>query len=674
MEITTYLYILLAVIIALAIAAFQYFYKSKSRSKTTVFLAFLRFLALFSLLLLVINPTIESQLLETVKPKLLVAIDNSSSIKFLKNDVQVNETLQTIKEDNDLNKKFDVNYFAFAEETKELDTLGFKSNNTNILNTISSLDNLNKDKNASVIVITDGNQTLGTDYSFYRSKSTIFPIAVGDTIPQEDLKISKLNVNRYSFLNNTFPVEAFINYNGKNTISTNLTVVQGNSTVYRKTVTFSQNKNSEKVNFNLTANRVGALNYRISVSSFPNEFNTINNRKNFVVDVIDEQSKIALVSDFIHPDIGMLKRSIETNKQRKVDILTAESAINLKDYQLIILYQPNRGFKNIFERLVENSSNYFIISGNQTDWNFLNNIQTDFSKSTINQSEDYQAAINTSYSSFALDDLNFNDFPPLQAKFGEIRFNLPYEAILYQNVNGIQINNPLLATFSDKNRRGAILLGENSWKWRAFSYTQNKSFTDFDGFINKLVQYLSLKKKLNRLELNYLPVVYQNDVIKIEATYFNSNYEVDTRANLSLSLVNKQNKSVKIFPFRLNGQYYEANIPNLSSGDYNFTVDVEGQNMQRGGSFTVLDYNIEQQFTYTNMTSLNSLASNSNGKLYHFTNYKNLLENLKTSNNYKPIQKSASRQSQLINWKWLLGLVVLFLSLEWFIRKYYGKI
>ena len=65
-----------------------------------------------------------------------------------------------------------------------------------------------------------------------------------------------------------------------------------------------------------------------------------------------------------------------------------------------------------------------------------------------------------------------------------------------------------------------ILFGENSWKWRAMSYTQNKSFTPFDSFINKLVQYLAITKKFNRIELDYLPIVYQNDLVKISASYF----------------------------------------------------------------------------------------------------------------------------------------------------------
>ena len=94
--------------------------------------------------------------------------------------------------------------------------------------------------------MSDGNQTLGSDYAFYNSKHRILPIVVGDTLPKDDLKISKLNVNRYSFLNNSFPVEVFVNYNGDQNITSLLRVTQGATTVYSKTLRFFKRQNCLK--------------------------------------------------------------------------------------------------------------------------------------------------------------------------------------------------------------------------------------------------------------------------------------------------------------------------------------------------------------------------------------------------------------------------------------------
>ena len=673
MDITTVLFIILAVIASLAIAIFQYFYKSKSRTKGIILLAFLRFLGLFLMLLLLINPKIESRTFETLKPKLVLAVDNSSSIKELRGDLITTEFLNSIKKNSILNKKFDIDQFSFGANLRQADSLTFTENSTNISQALASLNTL-YNENAAVLLVTDGNQTLGADYSFYKSKSKLFPVIVGDTTKQEDIKISKLNANKYAFLGNNFPVEVFVNYEGVNTVNATVLVQNGNTTVFRKNVSLSSENNSAQITFTIPATQVGVKNYNTSISVLNNEKNTINNRKSFTVEVIDEQSKIAIISDITHPDLGMLKRSIETNKQRKVVLLSPTDDINFKDYQLLLLYQPNAGFATIFKDIEEDPINTFMITGPQTDWNFLNGVQNNFQKDVITQTEDYLGAFNPNYGAFVVDDTDFDNFSPLQAFFGDITFNIPHEVLLFQNVDGFETENPLLATYATNDRRGAVLFGENSWKWRALSYVQHKSFAIFDSFINSIIQYLATTKKFNRIELDYSPIAYQNDLIKIAATYFDNNYTIDTRAALVLTIKNTETQQESQYPLRLNKNVFEANLSDLKSADYIFSVRVKGQNLIRNGSFTILDYNIEQQFTYANVDGLNALAIHADGKAFHIDQSQELIQFLEADTNYKSIQKSVKKSVPLVDWKWLLGLIVLCFSFEWFIRKYRGLI
>tara|TARA_R110002073_G_scaffold72537_1_gene177340 strand:- start:334711 stop:336684 length:1974 start_codon:yes stop_codon:yes gene_type:complete len=657
----------------MAIAVFQYFYKSKTKAKTMLFLAFLRFLGVFSILLLLINPKIESNVLEIVKPNLVVAIDNSSSIKHLKSETKVLDLVTIIKNDTELSAKFNVSYFSFDEDTKQLDSLEFSTNRTNIRQSLKSFSNLYKE-NAAMVLITDGNQTVGRDYSYFMSNAQVFPVVVGDTVKHEDLKTTRVNANKYAFLGHNFPVEVFVNYNGINDVNALLTVKKENTTVFKKNVLLDASNTSAQITFNLPATQVGIANYTASLSYLTQEQNKINNRNSFSVEVVNEASKIAIVSAITHPDLGMLKRAIETNKQRQVTIFTPENVPKLSDFQLVVLYQPTTAFDRLFKELNSTSTNRFVITGTQTDWSFLNGIQQDFKKNSIAQTEDYLATTNANYSAFILDELNVEGFPPLQGYFGDITFSTAYETLLFQNIGGFKTETPLLATFTTNDKRGAVLFGENSWKWRAVSFKNSKSFTNFDRFINKLVQYLSIKKMNNRLELDYLPIVYQNDLVKIEATYFDNTFTIDNRASLVLDLVNKETKETKQFPFLLNKDTYEVNLDNLKSADYNFTVRVNNQNTVRSGSFTVLDYNVEQQFTYANTADLKKVASNTGGQLYHISKSQQLLEKIKADNNYKSIQKSTKKSVSLLDWKWLLAMVIFFFSAEWFIRKYRGLI
>ncbi len=86
MTTNTILLLLLSLVIAGGLSYFQYFYKAKNHSNVNVFLAFLRFLIIFGLLVLLINPVMTKNSLQVTKTPLAIAVDNSSSITALKSD------------------------------------------------------------------------------------------------------------------------------------------------------------------------------------------------------------------------------------------------------------------------------------------------------------------------------------------------------------------------------------------------------------------------------------------------------------------------------------------------------------------------------------------------------------------------------------------------------------
>ena len=66
------------------------------------------------------------------------------------------------------------------------------------------------------------------------------------------------------------------------------------------------------------------------------------------------------------------------------------------------------------------------------------------------------------------------------------------------------------------------------------------------------------------------------------------------------------------------------------------------------------------------------MANNTNGKVYYPNQIENLIKSLLENENYIPTQKETIKKSPLIDWIWLLILVVLSLATEWFVRKYNG--
>lgn len=675
MQTTTLLYIILALLLSISIAYFQYFYKVKKNPKINILLFSLKTLSLFLLGLLLLNPTIKNQEIENVKPILSVLVDNSESTKYFKQEKNVEEILHKVKNQAKLNEKFDIKLFTFGTSLNLLDSLPFNENKTNISDAIGSVNELFKNDNGAILMLTDGNQTIGNDYEFVNSKQPISALVIGDTIQYKDLKISQLNVNKYSYIKNKFPVETLLYYEGKEAVTSQFSIYNNGKTIFSQKINFSPEKKSQTVIANLQATKEGQNYFTASIRKLVNEKNTKNNSKSFSVEVINEQTKVLILSSVLHPDLGALKKSIESNKQRTADIVMIDKFNNqLSNYQLVIMYQPSYQFNKIISTLKQQNSNYFIVSGANTDWNFLNQQQLGFTKKAINETENYGANYNAGFVTFLQKDIGFNQFSPLKDKYGEVLITKPHQTILFQNINGIETQQPLLTTIEQHNQKGAVLFGEGIWKWRASSFLNGNSFQDFDEFIGNLVQYLASTKKRNRLEVKSESLYTANSTIIISAFYTDSNFKFDNRASLELSITNLDTKETKKQPFSLVNNAYQIEIENLIGGNYSYKVSVNGQSISRNGKFKITDYKIEEQFTNANYLKLEKVTNRTGGNLYFPNNIDLALDNLVNNKSFFTTQKSSIKEQNLIDWKWILFFIIGLLSVEWFIRKYYGKI
>jgi hypothetical protein len=263
----------------------------------------------------------------------------------------------------------------------------------------------------------------------------------------------------------------------------------------------------------------------------------------------------------------------------------------------------------------------------------------------------------------------------LQSEFGDVSFNAPIETILYKKVfNDSVVQPPLLVTFEKRKRRVAVLLGEHIWKWRAQSYLNKKSFRQFDNFIGKLMQYLTSNAKRSRLNMNYESFYNGNGAIKISAQFFNKNYEFDNNALLNITLKNVDSNETTVLPFILKHNFYEVDLSSFPASEYDFTVRVNNGEIKQFGHLQILDYNVEQQFLNANVTKLQQIATNSKGASYFIANTNSLINDLITDSRFKSIQKSSKNIVPLIDYKYLLSLIVLSLAIEWFLRKYNGLI
>ena len=444
--------------------------------------------------------------------------------------------------------------------------------------------------------------------------------------------------------------------------------------LHKESVSFSPSKKTAVVNVLLPANKVGLQVYKAKIESKESEKNTFNNIKNFAVEVIDQKTTVAIVSAINHPDIGVLKRAIESNLQHKVVLLKPNDVKSLEDYNVLILYQPTTAFKSVFEANKKANLNTFIITGTATDFSFLNQEQNNFVFKMSGQEEDYLADFDSQFNLFAVDNLGFENLPPLQNNYGSITSNGEVNVLLSAKIRNIDTKAPLLSFTENQGKRAAYLFGENSWKWSLQSHINNQSFEKYDVFINKIIQYLASNNAKKSLVVNHESFYNSGEAIEITAQYFNKNYDFDEKARLTIDVTNIKTKQTKNYDLLKGNNTYKVNLDGLLAGSYNFSVKELNSKTSYSGHFEILDFDIEKQFVNPDVQKLKQLAAQTKGKDFYPNEIDALIKTLLENEEYKAVQKDVVTKSPLIDWKWLLVLIAVFLSTEWFVRKYNGML
>ncbi len=672
MTTNTILLIFLSLIVAAGLSFYQYFYKAGNRSKVNLLLAFLRFITIFGILILLINPLITTKSYEVEKTPLAIVIDNSASIEDLGAKDQALKIYKEITSNSALQEKYDIQSFGFDSEFASATEFTFNGKQTDLEKVANNLQSINKGKNNPTVLVTDGNQTTGNDFVYaFDGNNKVYPVVLGDTTIYTDIKISRVNVNKYAFHKNKFPVEVFVQYSGNKNISADFTISKGNSIVHRQKVALSGTTKSAIVNLLLPAEQTGLQVYKATFTSTEAEKNTYNNSKDFAVQVIDQKTEVAIISAINHPDLGSLKRSIESNSQRKVTILKPEN-VTLQDFDVLIFYQPTAAFKAVFEKNNSAGINSWIITGTSTDFIFLNSVQGVMEFKMSSQKEDYLPVFDTKFNLFALDDLGFGNFPPLQHPYGTVKMTNSSSVLLSSKIRNINTDLPLLAFAENKVNRTAYLLGENIWRWRLHFYADHKSFEDYDIFIDKTIQYLATNQSKKSLVVNHENFYNSGDAIEINAQFFNKNYEFDEQARLSISVTNRETKAVKLYDLLKSTNSFKVNLDGLAAGKYDFSVKELNTNTVYNSFFEILDFDIEKQFVNPDLAKLSELAARTDSKVFYPNTTDKLIKMLADDPSYKAIQREIVKKIPLIESVWIFIILCISLACEWFIRKYNG--
>ena len=158
---------------------------------------------------------------------------------------------------------------------------------------------------------------------------------------------------------------------------------------------------------------------------------------------------------------------------------------------------------------------------------------------------------------------------------------------------------------------------------------------------------------------------------KITARYYDANYEFDPRAELKINITDSLGDQ-KTYDMPLINNQFTFDINTLNQGIFSYEIIVENQTFQKEGRFRIEEFSIENSQYGADVNRLKSVAQNN--KIYTLSSIDQLKEELLQNDRFQPVQKSTQNKKSLINWYYLLVLLIVFLSIEWLLRKYNGLI
>ncbi len=646
-------------------------------------LAMLRGIAVFIIALLLIGPLLQSTQKRTEKPIIIIAQDNSASVPVNADSsfyrIEYPEALAGLR--SRISEQYDVQTFTFGSRLTENGELTFDEGRTDISQLFHELENRYANRNVGAVILTsDGIYNRGADpvYGPLRLKAPVYSIALGDTSLKKDVTIAKVDHNRYAYLGNEYPVEVTIGaeqFKGQNVL---VQIVGDDGVLWEERVNMDAVSFRKTLQARLKADTPGLNRLRVTVERLKGELSYANNVRDIFVEVLDGRQKVLILAASPHPDVAALRRSISSNRNYEVEaVIAGQGEVSPDKYDLIVLHQlPAQGGigRDAMARVMASQVPLMIIVGGQTDLAAFSGqnlgLRINAGRGARNQ---VQPVLSRGFVLFGLDaDLRRMTvrFPPLNAPFGDFVAGGATQVLFQQRIGNVETEQPLVL-FSDlSGRKTAVIAGDGIWRWRLQDFRDNGSHEVFDGLVSKMVQYLAIKADKSLFRVSTANRYSEDGQVIFNAELYDDTYEPINGPDVNLVIRDSDRKEYS-YIFNRTETAYRLNVGAFKAGDYSYVASVShaGKVHEVKGRFMVEALTLESVNTTADHGLLNRIATASGGEVFFPRELDRLADTILNRDDLRSVIYEQSWLKEAIHLRWLFAVILLLLTIEWFVRK-----
>lgn len=681
-------FVLLCIIVGLAYAAIQYFKTKHPWSKginTLLFSA--RAILAFFLAFLLLGPIVKQISNIYEKPAFVILHDNSSSVGEATDSSARASLHQKLGETEEVleSKGYESEVQTLTED--ESPSFTYTATSSDINGALKRIANQYEGKNvAGVILVSDGIYNAGLSPLYANYNFPVHTVGVGDTTARADIALKNIAYNKIAYQGNKFPLRAEVQVKNIPASDITATLLKRGKVVERQNKKFTPGQ-LLTFDFQPLADEQGIQKYDIQIQSRPEEYNTKNNRSSVFVEVVEGRKKILCLAASPHPDIKALREVITKNSNYEFilhipDVSQQQaSAMTPDKIDLVIFHQsPDLRGKTtaLFQMFMQSKASALVIMGHQTDLRQFarHNLPLRF-EAPPREYDEVTPVANPALTHFSISaeaSATFSNFPPVSVHFGKMQIPAGISTVLFQRVGSVTTDKPLLLLSANDTKKIGLMLGEGLWRWRLNEFDRTENTMYFDEVFGKLIQFLSTTE--DKRKFRSYPVRQEfsdTEPVVFESQVYNDIFEPVYGNSVEIDVTHEDGQRTN-YNYVLSPGNTRYQIGGLKEGVYRYRSRtlLNGQTEEVRGEFAVVERQAELQNLTADFELLRRLSDNTGGNFYTASQLDELIADLHKTEARSVIHSEETYDS-LINLKWVFWIMLILVTAEWGLRKFYGS-
>lgn len=679
-----------------------------------VMLIVLRGMALCLILLVLFGTILQFNFLQQKRASVALLVDDSASLQISDKGTKRSEVLQGILQSSslsDIRQTYTVYPYAFSDKIGSVnkafsDSLSFQGRGTDLARALkSAAEPRSGDIPAAIILLSDGRYTIGDNPARIAGQLNlpVYSVGIGDTAKKSDIVITRVLSNDITYKDNLTSCEVFFQGYGFGGKKVSLRLKQDGNILGEKKVTIPSNNLETRVNFEFKLSETGINKLTLEVDQFAEELTGENNVRDFYIKVLESKISILLLASSPSPDLTFLKRLLSTDKDVELTVRTEKksggfyqgrfpdkAAFNQYDLFLLLDFPSGNTSSfvwNMVETAVKDEQKPFMFfAGRHFSIDKINSLQ-DYLPCTIERKLTVTAeppVITQENRSHPLLMINhtttvssWNSLPPI---FPACRVSAikPNDKVLCEFGEGYSGRSsfptkPLILVHQAAGDKSLLFLGYGFYRWDLVMWGIGKTNQLLQGFMGNALRWLSVQEDDDRVILKTSKFNFRaGEEVFFLVQAYDQAYEPLRGAKVELSSTTPHTTEKLVLRDRGDGRYSEEKRF-FEPGKYTVSAEVYRDDQIVGKdeeSFSVDNFNPEFVNTRADFKLLKSVSSLSGGKFFSIHN----LDSLDQYIQFEPEQVELTRELEFFQSPWVLVVIILLLSLDWFLRKRKGML